>query len=411
MNSYRPRLSLVDDREGIEACQERLVELLQAAGTPAKINCGYQGGNEDLDARWFPKDGLWWGYVPVARHWNAFGLAEAESELNGPQNIACEINFPFDGIDWRIAGAFAEDGYGKGYIVHTGRIGGGKPGIGMKLFKENFAKPEQWADAYWNGGEKSVVIVSALDDPELVPNLARFVKEVKRIKDIVGEEETMEETVNPTPAHAGQSLEVISRDDARISIKLKGVPLPYANAIRRICLNGVPVFAIDKVDVIENSSVMADEGLAHRLGLIPLRTDLGEFKDPRAVEDGDDTAKVMFVLDSGDTAKTRTILSDELISEDSFVRPVSGDIPIVVLAPGQRIKLQAYARLGRGTKHAKWNSANIAVLTKADADDERILTVESTGALPPEQIVTAAVDELSNRLSDFETAVTQIEAA
>ena len=37
-----------------------------------------------------------------------------------------------------------------------------------------------------------------------------------------------------------------------MSVKLKGIPLQYANALRRICLNGVPVFAIDTVDIIEN---------------------------------------------------------------------------------------------------------------------------------------------------------------
>jgi len=70
------------------------------------------------------------------------------------------------------------------------------------------------------------------------------------------------------------SLDVISKDSEKIAIKLKGVPLQYANALRRVCLNGVPVFAIDTVDIIQNTSVLPDEGLAHRLGLIPLKTDL-----------------------------------------------------------------------------------------------------------------------------------------
>ncbi len=41
------------------------------------------------------------------------------------------------------------------------------------------------------------------------------------------------------------SLDVINKDNQKISVKLKGVPLQYANALRRICLNGVPIFAID----------------------------------------------------------------------------------------------------------------------------------------------------------------------
>ena len=204
------------------------------------------------------------------------------------------------------------------------------------------------------------------------------------------------------------SLEVISKDERRISIMMRNIPLPYANAIRRICLNGVPVFAIDKVSVRENSSVMADEALAHRLGLIPLKTDLTEFKELKSVGTDHDTSKVMLILDLEESDATRTVLSGELTSEDRFVKPVSADIPIVVLAPGQKVWIDAYARLGRGTEHAKWNSANIAVLTETDEDEERILTVESTGALPPEQIVLSAVEELSNRISGFKELVSQV---
>ena len=206
------------------------------------------------------------------------------------------------------------------------------------------------------------------------------------------------------------SLEVLSQDEQRISIKLKGIPLQYANALRRICLNGVPVFAIDTVDIVENSSVLADEGLAHRLGLVPLKTDLSEFKDLANINTEDSTNRVMLTLDSGETNETRTVLSSELTSEDNFVKPISDKIPIVELAPGQRIKVEAYARLGRGLEHAKWNSSNISVLTETDKDDEKILTIESTGAINPAQIVLAGVSELSNRLGEFKEISSQLKA-
>jgi DNA-directed RNA polymerase subunit D len=209
------------------------------------------------------------------------------------------------------------------------------------------------------------------------------------------------------------SLEIVNKDNQKISIKLKGISLQYANALRRICLNGIPVFAIDTVDIIENSSVLPDEGLAHRLGLIPIRTDLSRFNEPSKCdcqsETGCSNCKVMLVLDSGDSDVTRTILSNELTSEDELVKPTSDKIPIVQLAPGQRIKIECYARLGRGTEHAKWNSSNIAVLTETNKEDERILTVESTGALKPEQIILAGVDELSNRLVEFKEIIGKLE--
>jgi len=117
----------------------------------------------------------------------------------------------------------------------------------------------------------------------------------------------------------------------------------------------------------------------------------------------------MFVLNSGDSDVTRTILSNDLTSEDESVKAISGKIPIVQLAAGQKIKIECYARLGRGTEHAKWNSANISTLTETNKDDEKILTIESTGALKPEQIILAGVDELGNRLEEFKEMVNQLE--
>ena len=196
------------------------------------------------------------------------------------------------------------------------------------------------------------------------------------------------------------SLDVISKDSQKIAIKLKGVPLQYANALRRVCLNGVTVFAIDTVDIIENTSVLPDEGLAHRLGLIPLKTDLSKYNE---------SDKILLVLDSGESEVTRTVLSSELSSEDDTVKPVSEKIPIVQLAPGQKIKIECYARLGRGTEHAKWNSSNIATITDTNKDDEKNLTVESTGALNPEQIVLEGVQEVSKRVVEFKDMINNLE--
>jgi DNA-directed RNA polymerase subunit D len=189
------------------------------------------------------------------------------------------------------------------------------------------------------------------------------------------------------------SIQILTSNDKKISIKLKGISSHYANALRRICLNGIPIFAIDTVDIIENSSVLPDEGLSHVLGMIPLKTELNGFDESNS--------RVMLVLDSGNTESTKIVTSAELESKDQVVKPTSNKIPIIHLAPGQRVKLEAYARLGRGTEHAKWNSSNISVLTNTDKEDEYILTVETTGSLEPRQIILAGIDELSKRLEEF----------
>lgn len=208
------------------------------------------------------------------------------------------------------------------------------------------------------------------------------------------------------------SLEIVEQNEQKIVVKLKGMPLQYANALRRMCLTGVPVFAIDDVVIIENSSVLADEGIAHRLAMIPLKTDLARFAEPSNCdcksEVGCTHCRVMLMIDSGSSDTTRTITSAELTSEDDVVKPVSDKIPIVELAPGQKIKIEAYARLGRGTEHAKWNASTVSVLTEGGGSEDRLLTIETTGALSPAQIVLTGVDEITKRLEGFRQVISAL---
>ncbi len=201
----------------------------------------------------------------------------------------------------------------------------------------------------------------------------------------------------------------MEESESRIVVKLKGIPLQYANALRRICLSGVPTFAIDDVVMIENSSVLADEGVSHRLAMLPLRTDLSRFVEPSACdchsELGCSRCRVLLMLDSGNSDTTRTITSQDLSSEDEAVKPVNPNIPIVALAPGQKLKFEAYARLGRGSEHAKWNAATVSVLTQGNNADEHILTVETVGNLTPGEVVRSAVEELEKRLGEFQQTI------
>ncbi len=208
------------------------------------------------------------------------------------------------------------------------------------------------------------------------------------------------------------SLDIVEQSENRIVVKLKNVPLQYANALRRVCLTGVPVFAIDDVVIIENSSVLADEGVAHRLAMLPLKTDLTRFVEPSNCdchsEVGCPHCRVMLMIDSGSADTTRTVTSAELTSEDDVVKPTSDKVPIVELAPGQKLKLEAYARLGRGTEHAKWNSANVSVLAETGNTDDHLLTVETTGALTSSQLVLAGIDELAKRLDGFKQVISSL---
>lgn len=153
-------------------------------------------------------------------------------------------------------------------------------------------------------------------------------------------------------------IEVLEKDDMNLRIVVRGADVPLMNALRRIGLAEVPAMAIDEVVMIENSSILQDEMIAHRLGLVPLKTDVDNYNLPEECECksefGCGQCRVTLTLNAESTEETRTVYSGELVSENPSIVPVSEKIPLIKLAKGQKLKLEAYARLGKGKAHAKW---------------------------------------------------------
>jgi DNA-directed RNA polymerase subunit D len=205
------------------------------------------------------------------------------------------------------------------------------------------------------------------------------------------------------------TIKILERDNNHIVIEFSDIPRQYVNALRRLSISQVPTFAIDDVVVLENSSVMHDEAIAHRLGLIPLRTDLERFVMPHNCDCnstlGCSKCRVLLVLDAESQDKTKVITSADLISEDDVVKPVNSEIPIVSLAPGQKLKFVAYARLGTGKSHAKWQPTSVAVVKDSKKEEDSILVIESNGALTPEEIVIEAAKILGSKVKDFDSVI------
>ena len=211
---------------------------------------------------------------------------------------------------------------------------------------------------------------------------------------------------------ASPSVEVVEKSDERIVVRFNNVPRQYVNSLRRLAVSEVPTLAIDDVVILENSSVMHDEAVAHRLGLIPLRTDPGRFVMPHECDCkstlGCSKCRVLLVLDAEANEKTLVVTSGELVSEDELVKPVSKDIPIIVLAPNQKLKFEAYARLGTGKDHAKWQPTSAAVVKDGKDEDEIILVIESNGALTTEVILTVAAERLASKVKNFKQVVSSL---
>ncbi|WP_254271496.1 DNA-directed RNA polymerase subunit D [Haloarcula marina] len=136
-------------------------------------------------------------------------------------------------------------------------------------------------------------------------------------------------------------VEFVERGDRESLVLIRGITPAFANGIRRAMIADVPTFSIDTVRVIENTSVMFNEQIGLRLGLVPLTTDLDDF------EVGDEVTLSLSV-DGPNTA-----YSSDIVSSDPLVEPADDNVPIIDLKDGQRLEFEAEAVLDTGKEHAK----------------------------------------------------------
>lgn len=160
-------------------------------------------------------------------------------------------------------------------------------------------------------------------------------------------------------------VKILEKTDNKMRMIIHGSTPQMLNALRRIMIGEVPSMAIDDVVIIENTSILHDEILAHRLGLIPLKTDLDTYNLPEECdcqsEFGCNKCRVSIMLEAEAEEGVKTVYSGDLISDNPDVSPASDDIPIAKIGSGQRIRLEAYAKLGKGKDHAKWQPASLCV--------------------------------------------------
>lgn len=140
----------------------------------------------------------------------------------------------------------------------------------------------------------------------------------------------------------------IGEKDGILELLVKGTEREFMNSIRRAVMTAVPTLAMEDIAIYENDSVLFDELLAHRLGMIPLKTDAKRYKV------GD---KVRLTLEKEGPC---TVYSKDIQSTDPKTEPVDKRIPVTKLKKGQRIKLEADAVMYTGKEHVKWQPAVIS---------------------------------------------------
>ena len=175
-------LRIITEKSEISRAQNEFRKAMnRVADKRHKVLIGWQGGNTRDYVSWSNSLGIWWTTSKIKnKFWNAFGSETPHWNSKYSHSIDCEINLPFSGIDYSISGAFAKDENGELYLLHRGNIRGGKKGIGKTRFIRNFTG--EWEIALETEYPEKFALVGMLSNPRFPMQIARFVKEVKRIK-------------------------------------------------------------------------------------------------------------------------------------------------------------------------------------------------------------------------------------
>lgn len=174
-------LKIITDTSDVRKCRTLFVRRVRSVmDEKIPVRLGHLGASSASQILWSERLGIWISYEKGQdRLFNhAFGVGKP-----GPGSVlsaTCEINFPVCGIDRRMGGVFARDRKGQVFVVHRGKIGGGRKGIGKSLFDNHYRGI--WALMDDGDQETVVAVIGLLKSSRFPRQLAHFVHKVEHIK-------------------------------------------------------------------------------------------------------------------------------------------------------------------------------------------------------------------------------------
>ncbi|XP_068597418.1 DNA-directed RNA polymerases I and III subunit RPAC1 isoform X1 [Brachionichthys hirsutus] len=236
------------------------------------------------------------------------------------------------------------------------------------------------------------------------------------------------------------TIDVKHLDESSMEFDMVGIDAAIANAFRRILIAEVPTMAIEKVFIYNNTSIVQDEVLAHRLGLIPIKADprLFEYRnagEEAAEEEGSeiDTIQLQLTIKCSrnlcatkDSSDPRELYVNHMVYSgdikwvpmgnqadvfvDSGIGPVHDDILLAKLRPGQELDVIMHCVKGVGKDHAKFSPVatasyrllpEITLLEAVEGEKaERLLACFSPGVMDLEEIDGKKVARVANSRLD-----------
>ncbi|WAC39350.1 hypothetical protein [Pedobacter sp. SL55] len=173
-------IKVIEDAKQIQKLHNLFHEKLDSYCSD-KVDCwvGFPGGNFENTVRYSYDLNIWVSILQLEnRFWNGFGIGKPVEGANN--SLVGEINFPLEGINRRIAGAFAKDSNGNILVLHRGKIGGGKKGVGKTLFMNEFGG--DFIKAIDGEIETEFCLIGDLNSQFFLNQVSFFIQEVYRIK-------------------------------------------------------------------------------------------------------------------------------------------------------------------------------------------------------------------------------------
>ncbi len=180
-------------------------------------------------------------------------------------------------------------------------------------------------------------------------------------------------------------------------LKIEDTELYFINSLRRVMIAELPKLAIDDVIIYDNTSPLFDEIISHRLGLIPIPTDLKLLafrSECKCDGKGCPTCTVRYTLSKEGES---VVYSGDLQPEHPSFAVTETLIPIVELVKDQRVIFEVEAVLGRGRDHAKWQGVlapRYQMETMITFDKKRINDVKACLEELPKDLVEIKGDKL-----------------
>lgn len=187
-------------------------------------------------------------------------------------------------------------------------------------------------------------------------------------------------------------IEIVKNENDYMELNINDVDFSILNSLRRVMISNVEILAIEMIKIYENNSIVIDDVISHRVGLVPIKRNSDLIKNAKFELD------VKF--NSKNVNSIQDVLSSSLVSKTDGVKVVHDNIVIAKIKNGQHIKFSAEAILGSGSIHAKW-SPSCGTSYRENDDGSYTFFIETVGSMSSDEMFLKSIESLENRLKNY----------